>query len=1107
MLTANDMDMIHELVSTDDRPTFILDSAAPAQIIFKNAAFDKFIAALAPNTPLFESWLPSVSAMAAHAVSNPTFMGVFGGRHWTGKSLDCGWTVVFCKKASWTTSAHKASCTHGLDTPSPSRNHANIASAEPHITHQLIDWTINPSLAVDPWTRYLVNDYPWQSTAIGPIVFWPSLLRSHAVSIMSNPQPRCIFWGSDFKMIYNGAWVRRLGEMHGTALGNPVAQGGQGLHDYHYQQIRHTMKHGMAATVRDVELLLPVIDGRMEETYHNSVFTPITQDDGYCAGFMFEYEDTTPTVYKTNRDNVIANITQRVSRAESLDALWSIFVDALHTKSDDVSYAMLYTVNRQAPITGSSDDHLAPPVYSLHTTRGIDTSRFGPTASTDLESVFSSLEDNIILLESRGSTLPSGLSVDTPRGLVFSAYVIPVTSNLGAHLAHVVIGMNPRRPIDENRTFVTSLQDLFVRSVAVVCLPEERRMVEDANFALLDQLRLTRVKAEKNAETFERMGRNAPAGMFIYDGEGNATYANDACLKLFGMTSAEWFDASARLSAFRRVLSEQDHDYSQGRLQTLFTGATSIDYSFQVKQDLKTVWVEGIAFAERDETGNLVSVQGWVSDVSHRKFAESIKDERLQEALANKEAADRFVDMVSHEVRNPLSSMLLLVETILSVLPSETSTLTTLAPEDVATILSAAQTIALCIHHQKNIVNDVLELSKLDSNLMELSFESSRPLDFLERNLQMFSADLMAAKIESLVQLLPSYQETLVGAVLMDSSKMTQVLVNLLTNAIKFTRDTKSNTRKITISLGASSSRPTGSELGVHLVPLRDTSKAKVDAQLLGTHEADALFLHCSVADTGCGLTPKEISHLFERFSQASPKTHKQYGGSGLGLFIARELIELHSGQIGVKGEPDVGSTFTFYIKVYREPPTTAKSENVQPEANGRGTTRRKSSTQPSGRKATFSIKNLHIHLVEDNLITLKVMKLQLLKAGCKFLTTSENGQQALDDLATSELDARGDSEPVSIILLDCEMPIMDGLTCARRIRELERIGDLTRHIPIIAITANARPQQINNAIDAGMDEVVTKPFDMVDLVDRVEALIRKWPSRSDDRGVATPAG
>lgn len=120
-------------------------------------------------------------------------------------------------------------------------------------------------------------------------------------------------------------------------------------------------------------------------------------------------------------------------------------------------------------------------------------------------------------------------------------------------------------------------------------------------------------------------------------------------------------------------------------------------------------------------------------------------------------------------------------------------------------------------------------------------------------------------------------------------------------------------------------------------------------------------------------------------------------------------------------------------------------------------------------------------------------MSKQLRKLGCE-VDVAENGLEALNHLSkTTFLSSTKEAKPLSLILLDVEMPIMDGLTCIRRIRTLEQSGEISGHVPVIAITANARNEQIAAAIEAGMDSVVTKPFTIKDLVPQMEALVDMW--------------
>jgi CheY-like chemotaxis protein len=310
--------------------------------------------------------------------------------------------------------------------------------------------------------------------------------------------------------------------------------------------------------------------------------------------------------------------------------------------------------------------------------------------------------------------------------------------------------------------------------------------------------------------------------------------------------------------------------------------------------------------------------------------------------------------------------------------------------------------------------------------------------------------------------------------------------------AIKFTR-TESR-RCITIRFGASSYTPSHPPKALGS-PIRwfATNKTRPD---LTTHPdwgtGEPLYVYFSVSDTGRGLEPDEMTRLFHRFAQASPRTHVQYGGSGLGLFISRELSEMQGGEIGVDSTVGQGSTFAYYIKARRAP--TPPKKNVPGASAVRKATaqdlmafcvhRRSSSIGRTAeeeakaeldkrQKEEFAVK-FHVLLVEDNLVNQRVLSKQLTKAGCA-VTVANHGLEALDCLKRTTAwnddtrESKGEGVELDVILMDVEMPIMDGLTCTKKIRELEQQGMLGRHLSVIAITANARAEQIAVAREAGV--------------------------------------
>jgi CheY-like chemotaxis protein len=276
-------------------------------------------------------------------------------------------------------------------------------------------------------------------------------------------------------------------------------------------------------------------------------------------------------------------------------------------------------------------------------------------------------------------------------------------------------------------------------------------------------------------------------------------------------------------------------------------------------------------------------------------------------------------------------------------------------------------------------------------------------------------------------------------------------------------------------------------------------------------------------------MTNDEQKKLFSRFSQATPRTHVKYGGSGLGLFISKSLATLQGGAIGVTSQANVGSTFAFFVSTREADPPTA-------HVTGRALQQRAPIGRTMPYEQAMKSARLSVLIVEDNLVNQRVLKKQLVRCGWTVYVAG-NGQEALEWLKGSKYwhgeqrahsgdEHTDDSLPpqaeaeLDIILLDIEMPVMDGLTCARRIREYEDqgllrspsssqtaanttlAGPLTSsdfsempekqksRLPILAVSANARMEQIQQAVAAGMDDAITKPFRITELWPKMQALI-----------------
>jgi signal transduction histidine kinase/HPt (histidine-containing phosphotransfer) domain-containing protein len=324
--------------------------------------------------------------------------------------------------------------------------------------------------------------------------------------------------------------------------------------------------------------------------------------------------------------------------------------------------------------------------------------------------------------------------------------------------------------------------------------------------------------------------------------------------------------------------------------------------------------------------------------------------------------------------------------------------------------------------HLLGIINDILDFSKIESGKMEIEavpFE----MDSVLENVTTLLSDKAAAKGLALVcQVSADMPAVLIG----DPLRIGQILINLTNNAVKFTQQ-----GEIRLSLTVQ--------------------------QALG----DTVLLRFEVSDTGIGLTPEQVARLFQSFAQADASTTRQYGGTGLGLVISKRLAEAMGGQIGVESVHGSGSTFWFTARVG----LGQREESIPMPFDLRGLPL----SADDIAAALGRIAGANILLVEDNEIN-QLVASEMLRGAGFCVEVVENGQEAVH-----RVEARcADKRPYDLVLMDMQMPVMDGVTAARLIRETHASAEL----PIVAMTANAMQADRDRCMLAGMDGFVTKPID-----------------------------
>jgi PAS domain S-box-containing protein len=344
-----------------------------------------------------------------------------------------------------------------------------------------------------------------------------------------------------------------------------------------------------------------------------------------------------------------------------------------------------------------------------------------------------------------------------------------------------------------------------------------------------------------------------------------------------------------------------------------------------------------------------------------------------------------------------------------------------------------AETIRASANSLLTVINDILDFSKIEAGKLHVeSVDMDLPASIAEvGSMLAFQAAQKSLDLE--VHLSSEIPRWVRG----DRQRIRQCLINLVGNAIKFTQ----------------------------------SGRVSVDISLAG-YEGDHVLTRFEVRDTGIGIDAPTLQTLFRPFVQADSSTTRHFGGTGLGLSIVRRLVELMGGEVGVASEIGRGSTFWFVLPLERVGPAQVA------DASAAGTRQWMPGGFELGRPAASKLIARfrgQVLLVEDNLVNQKVARAFLERLGCE-VTVASNGLEAVEAFARARFD---------LVLLDLQMPVMDGYAATTRLRTLER-GART---PIVALTASAMAGQLERCLEAGMDDLITKPLD----VERLQTVLERF--------------
>jgi signal transduction histidine kinase len=518
------------------------------------------------------------------------------------------------------------------------------------------------------------------------------------------------------------------------------------------------------------------------------------------------------------------------------------------------------------------------------------------------------------------------------------------------------------------------------------------------NALRIREIEKERERAEKALKISEsrlaEAQRIAKIGNWEFDMTVNEVYWSPEVYKIFELNPAEFIPT---IENYLNYIASEDRDIVIGKTKEAIQGRPfNVDFQIVTPAGVKHANSQGYALMGEDKvTKKLI---GTLQDITERKLAEQEIQKARELSESSMKVREIFLANMSHEIRTPMNAILgftrLLYETKLS---------------------DEQQRFIDAIHFSGEnllvIINDILDLSKIQSGKMLIEHCEFNLRELLGGIISVLKPKATEKGLE-LTYKLADYIPTAIKG---DPVRLNQVLTNLISNAVKFT----------------------------------DRGGVYLDIDATGVEEKE-FIIEFRVRDTGIGIAEDKQGIIFENFVQASSDSTRKYGGTGLGLTIVKNLIELQEGKITLSSKPGHGSTFTVQLPFERATGQAKPSSSLAAKKTG---------------ESYELLQGVRVLVAEDNGVNQLLIRKVLEKAGCKIQIAS-NGLEALKHLKADAYD---------IILMDIQMPEMDGYEATGHIR-LD-LQSPYAEIPIIAMTAHAFGSDVNKCISAGMNDYISKPF------------------------------
>ncbi len=516
---------------------------------------------------------------------------------------------------------------------------------------------------------------------------------------------------------------------------------------------------------------------------------------------------------------------------------------------------------------------------------------------------------------------------------------------------------------------------------------------------------ITQLKQTENAlrqaeEKYRAIYENSVEGIFQTTRDGHFLSANPALARMYGFDDPQQLVTALTDIAHQLYVNPERREEFRQRVRD--HGAVTGFESEIYRRDGSRIWISESARPVTDAQGNFLYYEGTVEDITARKMVDMERERAREAALETARTKAQFLANMSHEIRTPMNAIIGMTDMLRD---------TRLNPEQ--------REYVDTIHHSTDsllsIINDILDFSKMEAGKLSLEV-----IDFDLRDAVETTVEILAERAHKKdIELACSFQAGLPDRLRGDPVRLRQVLTNLASNAVKFTD---------------------AGEVIIRVARLAD--------------QGDTTFLRFEVNDTGIGISEDALRRIFQEFTQADGSTTRKYGGTGLGLTISKQLVEMMGGRIGVDSTPGVGSTFWFEIPLAA---ATGGAAHAGPIDRTAGTSR--PYAWLAGRR---------LLLVDDTVRYRQILREQLETPGLD-LVEADSGAAALTVL----VDAAAAGRPFSAVLIDLDIDDGDGLALAQNIRNLPALAD-TRII-MLANLLNRLPAA--TLLATGISACLVKPI------------------------------